>query len=143
MPLCLPSSALITCSVSPAPLRTPPLPAPRPPSTALANLNTTDALSLTCALQCPHFQSYAPFVNALFPLLLYIFFKHFNMLYKLISFSVFIVSCSGCTQEFNLHRPIIVDEATDFFKNLGVPDFTFDSCRLVFTIYLVITTGRF
>ncbi|XP_030953605.1 uncharacterized protein LOC115976454 [Quercus lobata] len=39
-------------------------------------------------------------------------------------------SCSGCTHEFNLHRPIIVDEATDFFKTLGVSDFTFDTCRL-------------
>ncbi|KAK9271866.1 hypothetical protein L1049_002231 [Liquidambar formosana] len=38
--------------------------------------------------------------------------------------------CSGCTHELNLHRPIILDEATDFFKNLGVSDFTFDSCRL-------------
>uniref|UniRef100_A0A2N9G3T6 Methyltransferase small domain-containing protein n=1 Tax=Fagus sylvatica TaxID=28930 RepID=A0A2N9G3T6_FAGSY len=39
-------------------------------------------------------------------------------------------SCSGCTHEFNLHRPIIVEEATDFFKTLGVSDFTFDTCRL-------------
>ncbi|KAK7825109.1 putative rna methyltransferase pc1998 [Quercus suber] len=39
-------------------------------------------------------------------------------------------SCSGCTHEFNLHRPIIVDEATDFFNTLGVSDFTFDTCRL-------------
>ncbi|EOY02772.1 S-adenosyl-L-methionine-dependent methyltransferases superfamily protein [Theobroma cacao] len=39
-------------------------------------------------------------------------------------------TCSGCTHEFNLHRPIIVEEATDFFKSLGVSDFTFDSCRL-------------
>ncbi|KAG8637742.1 uncharacterized RNA methyltransferase pc1998 isoform X2 [Manihot esculenta] len=39
-------------------------------------------------------------------------------------------SCSGCTQEFNLHRPVIVDEAAEFFKSLGVSDFTFDSSRL-------------
>ncbi|KAK8608656.1 hypothetical protein V6N13_024073 [Hibiscus sabdariffa] len=39
-------------------------------------------------------------------------------------------SCSGCTHEFNLHRPVIVDEASNFFKSLGVSDFTFDSCRL-------------
>ncbi|KAG7558919.1 S-adenosyl-L-methionine-dependent methyltransferase [Arabidopsis thaliana x Arabidopsis arenosa] len=39
-------------------------------------------------------------------------------------------SCSGCTQEFNLHRPAVVDEASGFFKRYGVEDFTFDSCRL-------------
>lgn len=39
-------------------------------------------------------------------------------------------SCSGCTHEFNLHRPVILNEATDFFKSHGVDDFTFDSCRL-------------
>ncbi|VVB14212.1 unnamed protein product [Arabis nemorensis] len=38
--------------------------------------------------------------------------------------------CSGCAQEFNLHRPTIVDEASGFFKRYGVEDFTFDSCRL-------------
>ncbi|CAB4275430.1 unnamed protein product [Prunus armeniaca] len=38
--------------------------------------------------------------------------------------------CSGCTHEFNLHRPVIVDEATEFFKAVGVSDFTFDSCKL-------------
>ncbi|TXG54852.1 hypothetical protein EZV62_020108 [Acer yangbiense] len=38
--------------------------------------------------------------------------------------------CSGCTHEFNLHCPVIVDEATDFFENHGVSDFTFDTCRL-------------
>ncbi|GMP67148.1 hypothetical protein CsSME_00027235 [Camellia sinensis var. sinensis] len=27
--------------------------------------------------------------------------------------------CSGCTQEYNLHRPIILDEATDFFNKHG------------------------
>ncbi|KAL0889687.1 hypothetical protein Bca101_013670 [Brassica carinata] len=39
-------------------------------------------------------------------------------------------SCSGCTQEFNLQRPPVVDEASGFFKRYGVEDFTFDSCRL-------------
>ncbi|KAL6288238.1 hypothetical protein ACE6H2_012628 [Prunus campanulata] len=39
-------------------------------------------------------------------------------------------SCSGCTHEFNLHRPVIVDEATEFFKAVGVSDFRFDSCKL-------------
>jgi hypothetical protein len=39
--------------------------------------------------------------------------------------------CSGCTQELNLHRPTILDEATEFFKSLGVSNFTFDSCKLV------------
>ncbi|XP_028121015.1 uncharacterized protein LOC114318348 [Camellia sinensis] len=38
--------------------------------------------------------------------------------------------CSGCTQEYNLHHPIILDEATDFFNKHGVSDFTFDTCRL-------------
>ncbi|KAK9668966.1 hypothetical protein RND81_13G099700 [Saponaria officinalis] len=39
-------------------------------------------------------------------------------------------SCSGCTHEYNLHHPSVVDEAADFFKRLGVLDFTFDTCRL-------------
>ncbi|CAL5438760.1 unnamed protein product [Camellia sinensis] len=38
--------------------------------------------------------------------------------------------CSGCTQEYNLHCPIILDEATNFFNKHGVSDFTFDTCRL-------------
>ncbi|KAL2935569.1 putative RNA methyltransferase pc1998 [Bienertia sinuspersici] len=50
---------------------------------------------LSCALQCPHFQS-----------------------------------CSGCTHEYDLHHPSVVDEAVEFFKRYGAPDFTFDSCRL-------------
>ncbi|KAI8031306.1 putative RNA methyltransferase pc1998 [Camellia lanceoleosa] len=77
-----PSASLISCLAAP--------PAPPPP-----NPNPTALPSLTCALQCPHFQS-----------------------------------CSGCTQEYNLHRPIILDEATDFFNKHGVSDFTFDTCRL-------------
>ncbi|KAM7506503.1 hypothetical protein LguiA_016956 [Lonicera macranthoides] len=51
--------------------------------------------SLTCALQCPHFES-----------------------------------CSGCTQEFNLHRPLILDQVTSFFNKFGISDFNFDSCKL-------------
>ncbi|KAK9061670.1 hypothetical protein SSX86_018853 [Deinandra increscens subsp. villosa] len=39
-------------------------------------------------------------------------------------------SCSGCTHEDNLHRPVMLQEATTFFKKLGVSDFTFDTCRL-------------
>ncbi|CAL5440698.1 unnamed protein product [Camellia sinensis] len=77
-----PSASLISCLAAP--------PAPPPP-----NSNPTALPSLTCALQCPHFQS-----------------------------------CSGCTQEYNLHRPIILDEAADFFNKHGVFDFTFDTCRL-------------
>lgn len=30
----------------------------------------------------------------------------------------------------NLHRPVIVDEADQFFKRYGVKDFSFDTCRL-------------
>ncbi|KAL9367149.1 hypothetical protein Peur_038348 [Populus x canadensis] len=101
MPLCLlpnrllplPSCPLITCHASPAALRS----SPSSPPPTLPNLlnNTTPVPSLSCALQCPHFQS-----------------------------------CSGCTHELNLHRPIIVDEADQFFKSLGVSDFDFDSSRL-------------
>ncbi|QCD96660.1 hypothetical protein DEO72_LG6g1367 [Vigna unguiculata] len=40
-------------------------------------------------------------------------------------------TCSGCTHEFNLHRPVILDDATDFFRKHGVSDFTFDTCKLV------------
>nr|XP_043632464.1 uncharacterized RNA methyltransferase pc1998 [Erigeron canadensis] len=39
-------------------------------------------------------------------------------------------SCSGCSHEDNLHRPVILQEATTFFNKLGVSDFTFDTCRL-------------
>ncbi|KMT10898.1 hypothetical protein BVRB_5g113120 isoform B [Beta vulgaris subsp. vulgaris] len=38
--------------------------------------------------------------------------------------------CSGCTHEYDLHHPSVVDEAFDFFKRHGVHDFSFDSCRL-------------
>ncbi|KAL0461773.1 UNVERIFIED_CONTAM: putative RNA methyltransferase pc1998 [Sesamum latifolium] len=39
-------------------------------------------------------------------------------------------SCSGCTHEYNLHHPPILDEAIQFFRSVGVSNFTFDSCRL-------------
>ncbi|KZV57689.1 hypothetical protein F511_03149 [Dorcoceras hygrometricum] len=38
-------------------------------------------------------------------------------------------SCSGCTHEYNLHQPSILGEASDFFKKIGVADFTFESRR--------------
>ncbi|KAK9108459.1 hypothetical protein Syun_024470 [Stephania yunnanensis] len=39
-------------------------------------------------------------------------------------------SCSGCTHQWNLHRPVVLDEVTEFFRDSGVSDFTFDTCRL-------------
>ncbi|CAD5192340.1 unnamed protein product [Musa acuminata subsp. malaccensis] len=39
-------------------------------------------------------------------------------------------SCSGCTHEWNLDRPPVIEEAIEFFKSLGVSDFTFESGRL-------------
>lgn len=70
-------------------------PVPPPPLLHITlNPNQTPS-SLTCALQCPHFQS-----------------------------------CSGCTQEYDLHRPVILDDVTNFFKRYGVDDFKFDSCKL-------------
>lgn len=39
--------------------------------------------------------------------------------------------CSGCTHEWNLDRPPVIEEAIEFFKSLGVSDFTFESGRLV------------
>ncbi|KAM2154175.1 hypothetical protein ACFX1Q_046029 [Malus domestica] len=32
--------------------------------------------------------------------------------------------CSGSTHQFNLHHPVMVDEATEFFNTVGVSDFT-------------------
>ncbi|PWA67489.1 uridine kinase-like 2 [Artemisia annua] len=53
------------------------------------------------------------------------------ILYPLRCFTDTLVSrCSGCTHEHNLHRPIVLQEATTFFKKHGVSDFTFDTCRL-------------
>ncbi|EEF50919.1 conserved hypothetical protein [Ricinus communis] len=90
-----PLSPLVTCHASTTVHRSLQPPPPKPPPLPLADLSTITVPTLTCVLQCPHFQS-----------------------------------CSGCTQEFNLHRPLIVNEASDFFKNLGISDFTFDSSRL-------------
>ncbi|XP_027101935.2 uncharacterized protein [Coffea arabica] len=94
-----PSSSfpLITCRTTTTNFasRTPREPPPLTSVCQNPNPGFTAPSSLTCSLQCPHFQS-----------------------------------CSGCTHEYNLHHPAIVDEATDFFKTLGVSDFTFDSCRL-------------
>ncbi|KAJ8750047.1 hypothetical protein K2173_013962 [Erythroxylum novogranatense] len=39
-------------------------------------------------------------------------------------------SCSGCTQELNLHRPLVLEEVENFFEGVGVSDFAFDNCRL-------------
>ncbi|KAF6150043.1 hypothetical protein GIB67_002825 [Kingdonia uniflora] len=93
-------SSLITSRLSSVSLNT--QPSPTTPSQSLSlnpqtitSPSPSPPPSLTCALQCQHFQS-----------------------------------CSGCTHEMNLHRPIILDEAVDFFRNLGVSDFTFDTCRL-------------
>ncbi|RVW45056.1 putative RNA methyltransferase pc1998 [Vitis vinifera] len=87
---------MMTLSILSAQPSAPPLPTSFPPSpNPNPNLSLSPLPSLTCALQCQHFQS-----------------------------------CSGCTQELNLHRPIILDDVTDFFNNHGVSDFTFDSCRL-------------
>ncbi|KAL3372453.1 hypothetical protein AABB24_004805 [Solanum stoloniferum] len=65
------------------------------PSVAVAPLPVNPNSSLSCALNCTHFQS-----------------------------------CSGCTQEYNLHHPVVIDEAIGFFNKLGIKDFSFDSCRL-------------
>lgn len=86
-----PPSRVITCSVSTTAARS-----STPTTVSLPqNPNASADAALTCALQCPHFES-----------------------------------CSGCTHEFNLHRPAIVEEAANFFKGVGVSDFTYDSCRL-------------
>lgn len=89
-------SSLITPRVSPSAVLTQTVPSPPAPirSSASDPINKPVS-SLTCALQCQHFQL-----------------------------------CSGCTHEFNLHCPIILDEVTEFFNNHGVSDFTFDTCRL-------------
>ncbi|CAL0323267.1 unnamed protein product [Lupinus luteus] len=70
------------------------LPLPPPPPPPPLDISATEP-TLTCALNCSHFQS-----------------------------------CSGCTHEFNLHRPIILDDVTNFLRRYGVSDFTFDTCKL-------------
>ncbi|XP_010248966.1 PREDICTED: uncharacterized protein LOC104591695 isoform X2 [Nelumbo nucifera] len=84
-------SSVITSRLAPSVVRSQPASPPSIPQSP----NVIPAPSLSCALQCPHFQS-----------------------------------CSGCTHEWNLHRPVILDEVADFFKNLGISGFSFDSCRL-------------
>nr|XP_010926717.2 uncharacterized protein LOC105048923 isoform X4 [Elaeis guineensis] len=39
-------------------------------------------------------------------------------------------SCSGCSYEWNLDQPPVLQEASKFFRDRGVQDFTFDSGRL-------------
>lgn len=51
---------IITCRVSPATAPTVASP-PTPPSLLPLATSATAVPSLTCALQCPHFESYAPF----------------------------------------------------------------------------------
>ncbi|OIT32422.1 hypothetical protein A4A49_10486, partial [Nicotiana attenuata] len=70
------------------------------PSSSALSINPNNPISppppsLSCSLNCTHFQS-----------------------------------CSGCTQDFDLHHPVVIDEAIGYFKKLGVKDFSFDSCRL-------------
>jgi len=127
-------------------LRTQAPPPPPPPSPSIAappqplsslslnpnlgpnDLNSSSRPSLACALQCPHFQSYVLLSVLCFtpsiPICNYsCFFCYF--------FSFFVDRCSGCTHEYDLHHPKVVDEAANFLKSLGLLDFTFDSCRLV------------
>nr|GLL26715.1 uncharacterized protein LOC109158177 [Ipomoea trifida] len=73
----------------------PPPPSLLPQLSHVQNPNSAPAPSVSCALNCSHFEM-----------------------------------CSGCSHEYNLHHPVMVDEAMNFFKKLGVTDFTFDSCRL-------------
>uniref|UniRef100_A0A7N0UPM0 Methyltransferase small domain-containing protein n=1 Tax=Kalanchoe fedtschenkoi TaxID=63787 RepID=A0A7N0UPM0_KALFE len=88
---------IIRCRASLDAVRTKPSPPPPQQPQLLMTRSTTagPAPSLSCSLQCPHFDS-----------------------------------CSGCTHDLNLHHPLIVDEASDFFKRFGVEDFSFDTCRL-------------
>ncbi|XP_020098348.1 uncharacterized protein LOC109717085 [Ananas comosus] len=39
-------------------------------------------------------------------------------------------SCSGCTHEWDLDRPQVLEEVSKFFKDRGVADFSFDIGRL-------------
>ncbi|KAG9446097.1 hypothetical protein H6P81_012225 [Aristolochia fimbriata] len=39
-------------------------------------------------------------------------------------------TCSGCSHEWDLHQPPVLAEANDFFRSVGVSDFTFDSGNL-------------
>ncbi|GMN57534.1 hypothetical protein TIFTF001_026643 [Ficus carica] len=106
MPLCLPSARplppLISCHASPAAVRT------RTPSRVTPSPSPT--LPIPSISLNPNSTPPPPLACALHC-------PHFQ-------------SCSGCTHEFDLHRPAIVDEASEFFQNLGVSDFAFDSCKL-------------
>jgi hypothetical protein len=93
---------------------------------------TPQSPSLTCALHCSHFQSYAS------PSLLQ---TNYYPLFLLLNFHIFCIiiidfRCSGCTHEHNLHRPVILEDAINFFRKYGVTDFTFDSCKLVSSLIL-------
>ena len=117
--------AMLTLSILSAQPSAPPLPTsslPIPKPNPYPNLSISLLPSVTCALQCQHFQSYALFLLSLSTLV--------QIALQLVFFR-----CSGCTQELNLHRPIILSEVTEFFNGLGVSDFTFDSCRLVILIF--------
>ncbi|KAG8366780.1 hypothetical protein BUALT_Bualt16G0003300 [Buddleja alternifolia] len=98
----LPSLTLVTCvSTSPSSIRT--LPASRralPPPPFLAHESDIDGTDSISSSSSCALQC-----------------PHFQ-------------SCSGCTHEYNLHQPPILDEAMEFFKNIGVSNFTFDTCRL-------------
>ncbi|XP_078445324.1 S-adenosyl-L-methionine-dependent methyltransferases superfamily protein [Wolffia australiana] len=39
-------------------------------------------------------------------------------------------SCSGCSHEWDLDRPVVLEEAGNFLKDFGVADFTFDGGKL-------------
>uniref|UniRef100_A0A453JVQ7 Uncharacterized protein n=2 Tax=Aegilops tauschii subsp. strangulata TaxID=200361 RepID=A0A453JVQ7_AEGTS len=39
--------------------------------------------------------------------------------------------CSGCTHEFDLEKPPVLQEVADFFSGHGIEDFTFSRGRLV------------
>ncbi|CAN6572413.1 unnamed protein product [Malus baccata var. baccata] len=107
MPLCFlsvrpPPPRLIACHVSPVAVR--PWPSASAPPQVPAALPSLGSLSLSASSTPP-------------PLTCALHCPHFE-------------SCSGCTHGSNLHRPVIVGEATEFCKTVGVSDFTFDSCKI-------------
>jgi len=95
-----------------------------PPQTSAPASSIPSSPPLTCALHCPHFQSYG---HQLLNLISHFRFLKLNLFIYVIVF----FRCSGCTHEFNLHRPVILEDATDFFRKHGVSDLTFDTCKLV------------
>nr|XP_028953162.1 uncharacterized protein LOC103404198 isoform X2 [Malus domestica] len=107
MPLCFlsvrpPPPRLIACHVSPVAVR--PWPSASAPRQVPAALPSLGSLSLSASSTPP-------------PLTCALHCPHFE-------------SCSGCTHGSNLHRPVIVGEAPEFCKTVGVSDFTFDSCKI-------------